>query len=609
MMENHSIIVGACGLLGFCMAMSGSSVSATGPVVQSSGGAPLFVESAAATGLRFVHVTGASGNYDLPEIMGAGLALFDFDDDGDLDVFLVQGGPTGAGAGRAPDTSRLFRNDLAIAADGRRTLRFTDVTPRAGVGFTGQGMGAATGDYDNDGDLDLFVTAFGGNALYRNDGNGTFANVTAAAGVRGGDWSTGAVFVDYDRDGRLDLFVTHYVNFTVAGRVRCTDATGARDYCSPKSYRPVQDRLYRNIGSGRFSDVTVAAGIAKTTGNGMGVVAGDYNGDGWLDLYVANDATPNQLWINRRDGSFVDQGFLSGTAVNAAGNPEGSMGIASGDVDRDGDEDLFVTNLVGETHVLYTNTGPGLFEDVRTRAGLGASTVASTGFGTAWFDYDNDGWLDLFFTSGGVTIVPAQRGQPRPYRMRNQLFRNGGNARFVETSGLAGLAFTEPEVGRGAAAGDLDNDGDLDVVLTTNGGPARVFLNQSSTAHHWLRVRLDQGRPFSSSRPAGFEPRAFGAWVGVERAGQATLWRRVGTDGSYLSATDSRVHYGLGPSAEVAAVVVQWPDGTRERFTGVSADRTVTLRRGTGSGAAATAGGRGGREASTPARPPGRGDR
>jgi hypothetical protein len=458
-------------------------------------------------------------------------------------------------------------------------------------------MGAATGDYDNDGDIDLFVTAFGGNALYRNDGNGTFANVTTAAGVRGGDWSTGAVFVDYDRDGRLDLFVTNYVNFTVDGRVRCTDPTGARDYCNPRSYKPVQDRLYRNVGSGRFSDVTIASGIAKTTGNGMGVVTGDYNGDGWLDLYVANDATPNQLWINRRDGTFVDQGFLSGSAVNAAGNPEGSMGIASGDVDRDGDEDLFVTNLVGETHVLYTNTGSGLFEDARTRAGLGTTTVASTGFGTAWLDYDNDGWLDLFFTSGGVTIVPAQRGQPRPYRMRNQLFRNAANGRFADVSGEAGASFTAPDVGRGAATGDLDNDGDLDMVLTTNGGPARVFLNQTNAAHHWLGVRLEQGR---------FDPRAFGAWVGVERAGQATLWRRVGTDGSYLSASDSRLHYGLGPSAVASAVVVQWPDGTRERFTGVSADQTVTLRRGTGSAAGPTAGARGGRDASTPARASGR---
>jgi hypothetical protein len=303
------------------------------------------------------------------------------------------------------------------------------------------------------------------------------------------------------------------------------------------------------------------------------VSSGDYNGDGWPDLYVANDAMANQLWINQRDGTFADEGLLSGAALNASGNPEGSMGIASGDFDVDGDEDLFVTNIVGETFALYVNDGKATFEDARTRAGLAAPTAASTGFATDWFDYDNDGLLDLFVANGAVNVIEAQRGQPRPFRMKNQLFHNGGDGRFTETTAAGGAAFASPGIGRGAAFGDIDNDGDVDIVATNNGGPALLLLNQSVEAggkNHWVEISLRQ--------PAG-NRFAFGAWVGVERAGQPTLWRRVRTDGSYLSASDVRLHFGLGASAAIAAVVVQWPDGQRERRTGVAADSRVTLRR------------------------------
>ena len=526
---------------------------------------PLFVDAAAATGLAFTHDPGATGDYFLPEIMGSGAALVDMDNDGDLDVFLVQG------AGRSK-TSRLFRNDLSASGAGR-VPRFTDVTTAAGVGLAAQGMGVAVGDYNNDGFIDLFVTTAGADVLYRNTGKGTFANVTAEAGVSDAAWSTGATFVDYDRDGHLDLFVTNYVDFTPAANRRCADPSGARDYCHHRVYKPVPDRLYRNLGNGRFSDVTTASGVARAFGSGLGVVAGDYNADGWLDLYVANDAMPNQLWINRRNGTFVDQGFLSGAAVNASGSPEASMGIASGDYDVDGDEDLFVTNLVGETFVLYQNAG-GLFEDVRTRAGLGAPTAAVTGFGTDWFDYDNDGWQDLFIANGAVSIVARQRGEPRPYRFGNQLFRNNGAGRFVETTSMAGADLARPDVGRGAAFGDVDNDGDVDVLVTSNGGAVRLLLNQHGAAQHWLMVQLEQ-----APRNRG----AIGAWVGLERSGRSTQWRRVKTDGSYLSASDPRLHFGLGPSTAIGAVLVQWPDGVRERFTsGLGADRLLRLRRGAG---------------------------
>ncbi len=340
-------------------------------------------------------------------------------------------------------------------------------------------------------------------------------------------------------------------------------------------YRPIPDRLYRNDGNGRFTNATGEAGITKAYGAGLGLVADDYNGDGWLDLYVANDATPNQLWINRHDGTFADEGLLSGSGLNAAGNPEGSMGIASGDFDGDGDEDIFVTNIAGETFVLYKNDGHGNFEDVRVPAGLGAPTAASTGFGTDWFDYDNDGWLDLFIANGAVNRLEAQRGQPSPFRMKNQLFHNTGSGRFVETSAAGGPPFERGEVSRGAAFGDIDNDGDTDIVVTTNGGPVRVLLNQSGSDKHWLQVRLDQG-PGNRF--------AFGARVGVERAGRPILWRRVRTDGSYLSASDVRTHFGLGSSSTISSVVVQWPDGAKERWTDVAVDHRVTLRRGTGQG-------------------------
>jgi hypothetical protein len=560
------------------MSLRGGVVVALLAVLVLSPTAPLFLESAAATGLSFTHVNGATGRYYIVEEMGAGVALFDYDNDGDLDVFFVQGQSLGTDAGSSPrtrSTSRLFRNDLTVARDGRRTLHFTDVTDRAGVGLQAYGMGVAVGDYDNDGDLDLFVTTFGPDVLYRNNGDGTFTDVTSEAGVSDPFWSTSATFFDYDRDGNLDLFVANYLDFTVAGNKSCADALGAPDYCGPRLYRPVPDRLYRNEGSGRFRNVTESAGIAKADGAGLGVVAGDYNGDGWLDLYVANDATPNQLWINRHDGTFVDEGPLSGAALNAAGNPEGSMGIASGDFDGDGDEDLFVTNIVGETFALYRNDGHATFEDARVPAGLAAPTAAFTGFGTDWLDYDNDGWLDLFVANGAVNMIEAQRGQPSPFRMKNQLFHNTGSGRFVETSAAGGPAFQRAEISRGAAFGDIDNDGDTDIVVTTNGGPVRLLLNQGGSRNHWLQVGLEQ----TPGNRLGF-----GARVAIERSGRPTMWRRVRTDGSYLSASDARVQFGLGSSAKFDAVVVQWPDGAVERWTKVTADRGVTLKRGTGQG-------------------------
>ncbi len=465
-------------------------------------------------------------------------------------------------------------------------LHFTDVTDQAKVGLSAVGMGVAVGDIDNDGWRDLYVTNFGSNVLYRNNGDGTFSDVTATAGVDDPRWSTSAAFLDYDRDGDLDLIVVNYVAFTVAGDKVCTDHAGARDYCPPGAYAPVPPRLFRNDGGGRFTDVTDASGMSRAYGAGLGVAVGDFDHDGWPDIYVANDAMANQLWINQRNGTFEDRGLLSGTAVNAGGRPEGSMGIALGDSDNDGDEDLFVTNIATETHAMYVNDGTANFEDARVRAGLAAPTAEMTGFGTNWLDYDNDGRLDLIVVNGAVNVIERLRGQAVPYQQHNLLFHNEGQALFRDVSAEAGVEFSRLDVARGLATGDVDNDGDVDVVITNNNAPVRLLLNQTIAArraqgagNHWMELAL--------SAPSG-NRFAIGARVGVVREGQPTLWRRARTDGSYLSASDDRVHIGLGKSDRVSSVSVEWPDGSHESFTDVASDRIVSLKRGTGRQTTAT---------------------
>ena len=561
-------------------------LTAVGVVVQGRGAGaarPLFRDAAQESGLRFVHFTGSTGEYYMPEIMGAGGALFDYDGDGDLDVLLLQGTmldesktPAQARFPPAPGQplgARLFRNDRVRGPDGRYRLHFTDVTEKAGLHFTGYGMGVAVGDYDNDGHPDVYITAFGPNALYHNNGDGTFTDVTRSAGVDDARWSTSATFFDYDGDGNLDLFVANYLDFTIAGNKTCFDSVGARDFCSPSRYRPVPGRLFRNDGGGRFTDVTESSGIAKAFGPGLGVVAADFDGDGRLDLYVANDGTANLLWLNRGHGTFEEQGLLSGTAFNAEGLPQGSMGIAAADFDGDGDEDIYVTNLPREGSTLYVNQGQGRFQDLTDAWGLRAPSLPFTGFGTGWIDYDNDGRLDLLVVNGAVNIVEGQRGQPYPFRQPKQLYHNDGRPpmRLVAPE-EAGPEIALPEVGRAAAFGDVDDDGGIDVLVTNNNGPARLLLNQAPRGH-WLQVRL---------RGVQDNADGLGAWVGVVRAGVPTLWRRAHTDGSYLAAGDPRVHFGLGSSTAYQSVVVRWPSGRRETWTNAGADRTITLRQGTG---------------------------
>jgi hypothetical protein len=544
---------------------------------------PIFDELADQLGLRFRHYNGMTGKLLLPEVMGAGAALFDFDNDGDLDVFLVQGSVLAPGdqpartlfPWREPGQPRgkLFRNDLIINKDGSRTLKFTDVTEQSGISAEGYGMGAIVGDVNNDGWPDLYLCNLGPNRLYLNNGNGTFIDVTEKSGTDDPRWSTSAAFVDYDRDGWLDLMVANYAVFNAADSPSCYADTTAKDYCGPRSFRAPGNRLLHNKGDGTFEDVTSSAGVAREFGHGLGVVTADFNRDGWIDIYVANDGDPNQLWINQKNGTFRNEALLAGAAVNRNGQPEAGMGVDAGDFDADGTEDIFITHLMEETNTLFVNHGDASFEDRTREAGLGLPGSRLTGFGTLFFDYDNDGRLDLLVVNGAVRHLQqlVSKGDPYPLGQPNQLFHNEGTGQFVETSEQAGQAFRLLEVSRGAAFGDLDNDGDTDVLVTNNNGKVRLFLNRIGNRNNWLGLRL-LGK--SANRDM------LGADVEVVVTRRQVLWRRARTDGSYCSSQDPRVLVGIGSSERVDAVRIHWPDGTVEEWKNPPINRYLTVKEG-----------------------------
>ena len=564
----------------------GVTTATTAPTCASSAAAPeWFTDCAQAAGLDFVHFNGMSGEYYFQELMGSGAALFDFDNDGDLDVYLIQGQMLGRGKTLAdalqsprmplPLTDRLYRNDLEVHADGSRTLRFTDVTRGSGLDVRSYGMGVATGDIDNDGWIDLYRTRLGMNQLFRNNRDGTFTDISARAGTSHPGWSISASFLDFDRDGWLDLYVGNYIDLGLEDRVCRSGSASTRDYCGPELYVPVPDRLYRNRGDGSFADVSGKARVVSEYGPALGVVAADFNADRWVDVYVANDGQENLLWMNRQDGTFKNVALLAGAALDAAGAALAGMGVDAGDVDNDGDEDLFVTNLKGQTNTLYINDGSAHFEDQTARWGLAAPSLPYTGFGTLFFDYDNDGWLDILAANGAVFVIKAlaDANDPHPLKERNSLYRNMGNGRFTEVSSGAGAVFQLAEVSRGAAFGDLDNDGDMDVVVTNNGGRVRLLLNNVGNRNRWLGLRLVGGSP----------PRdMLGARVGVFRRDGPPLWRRARTDGSYASAHDPRVLVGLGAVKVVPRVQVIWPNGSVEEWANLAVDQWLTLTQGSG---------------------------
>ena len=544
----------------------------------------LFRDEAEALGIDFIHFNGMSGEKYYCETVGSGAAMFDYDNDGDLDIYLVQGNMLGPGTaiadstfpppGPLPPKDRLYRNELVRQEDGGRTLGFTDVTEPSGIAATGYGMGVAAADVNNDGWVDLYVTNFGENQLFRNQGDGTFreAPLPKSSAPR---WSVSAAFLDYDRDGWLDLYVGNYVNFSLSYTKACIGSTGVVDYCGPLSFEPVPDRLFRNRRDGTFQDTSAHARVAREYNGSLGVVTADFNGDGWIDVYVANDQRPNHLWINQKNGTFSNEAVLAGCAFNKDGKAESSMGVDAADFDNDGDEDLFMTHLQKETNTLYLNDGTGWFEDRSSSTKLAIPSVPFTGYGTAFLDYDNDGWLDVLALNGHVAALEAlaKANDPYPLHQTNQLFHNLGDGSFEDVTDRAGEVFELSEVSRGGAFGDVDNDGDTDVLVANNSGRARLLINQIGHRHHWLGLRL-------VSRELKRD--MLGTWVGLFLSEGRVLWRRVRADGSFASANDSRLLFGLGNETSVLKARAHWIGGEVEEWSDLPIDRYTILYQGSG---------------------------
>ena len=528
----------------------------------------VFVDATRELGLPTPPEVWPDGRYHMPEIMQGGPGLFDADGDGDLDLFQVRIPPPDADEDSI--TNRFFRR----GADGR----YSDDSVAAGIVEAGYGQGMAIGDADNDGDLELYVTNYGPDVYYENDGSGHFTNKTERAGMRGGAWSTAAAFCDYDADGLQDLYVVHYVRYDPGKR--CTDPSERREYCGPRSFNGAPDKLYRNLGQGRFADVTEAAGIVLpqqgARAHGLGIAFVDLTRDGRPDVFVANDGQANQLWVNQGDGTFAEEGLLRGVALNRNGRTEASMGVTVTDLDENGAADLFMTHMWEENNRLYQGTLGPLFRDASSETGLARHDLERTGFGCGFFDFDLDGDQDLAVANGAVRKRPfpvdgAPSGMWADYAEPNQLFSNDGSGHFELAQEAAGAFGGHVEVSRGLALGDLDDDGDLDLVVSSIDNGLRVYRNETPRAgRHWLRVRLlERGRD------------ALGARVEVRR-GEQHWSRLVLAAASYGSSNDPRAHFGLGSNDAVDELVVTWTDGSVERFPGGAVDRDLVLRAGEG---------------------------
>ena len=518
---------------------------------------PHFHDATHDAGIGFVHVNGANGQKFVIETVGPGGGFFDYDGDGRLDIYLINGGAVpGTEYDPAPQNA-LYHN----RGDGT----FADVTERAGVGDTGYGMGIAVGDYDNDGDLDLYATNFGANVLYRNEGDGTFADVTATAQVGDEGWGASAAFADVDRDGFVDLYVGNYHNFSYANHRVCAEGgSGLQLYCGPEAFDGVADVLYRNEGDGTFADVTAAAGLGSAEGKELGVVFGDVDLDGDPDLYLANDKTANFLYLNDGSGHFAEEALLAGVAYNEDGDVEAGMGVDMGDYDNDGDYDLFVTNFQWETNTLYKNLGDGTFVDETFLAGLGKGTIAYLAWGTRFFDADNDGDRDIFIANGHLES-DVEQYENATFPQRNQLFLNTGDGRFAEYVADSG-ALSLKRVSRGAAFGDYDDDGDID-VLVANVATAPTLMRNDGASGHYVRLRL-----------AGRDSNAAGIGVRVEvTSGGQVQTDEVRSGASFLSQSDLRLHFGLGTATSIERVVLYWPSGLVEEYADLGIDQEHLL--------------------------------
>ena len=524
-----------------------------------------FENVAAAAGIAFTHTNGASPEKYLVETMGSGGVLFDYDNDGLTDLFLVDGGSIADATVNTRARHRLYRNVGKGA--------FKDVSESSGIRHREYGMGACAGDVDNDGRVDLYITNYGQNELYRNSGNGAFTDITRASTVGAAGWSTSCAFLDMDNDGDLDLFVTNYLDAPKSNNRFCGDPLRRiRVYCHPLVYPSVPNVLYRNDGKGIFADVTSAAGLSKYLGNGLGVAVGDYDGDAKPDVFVANDSVPNFLFHNEGGGRFSEVGLLAGVAVARDGKPRAGMGTEFADYDGDGKLDLVVTNHEFETTSLFHNDGGGAFVDVTLEAGLSAPTLPLVGFGVAFLDVDNDADLDLSIVNGHVIDNTALFRAGSTHAQRKLLFQNTNGRRFAEVSRQAGVGFSRDDVGRTLLAGDIDNDGDIDMIVTNNGGPAEVLRNGGGTGRNSIEVRVVGSR---SNRDG------LGARVTVT-AGGRTQVREVKSGSSYLGQNDLRLHVGLGETNRIDRIDVRWPAGGTETIRDVVANQIVTISEGQG---------------------------
>jgi hypothetical protein len=529
-----------------------------------------FEETTARSGVQFRHQAGLTGRYFLPQVMGSGVAVLDVDNDGRFDLLFLTNTTQGG------STHQLYRQ----LADGT----FRNATAGSGLDFSGYGMGIAVGDLDNDGWVDVYISQYEGGRLFRNRGDGTFVDVTASAGVALPQWGTSCCFCDYNRDGWLDLVVVNYVDYDPSDT--CTVGSGRADFCPPNHFKGTASRLFRNRGCGRdghwlgFTDVSVESGLAARPSNGLGIVCADFDGDGWPDIFIANDARPNHLWMNNRDGTFREQAVLRGVAYDGAGHALADMGVTLADLDNDGRLDLFVTHLTSELPTLWRQDGPGQFRDVTTAAGLARPRWRGTGFGTIALDFNHDGHTDIAVVNGRIARARVNSPNIRPdlpafwhdYAERNQVFANLGGGQFRDVS-LSNPAFCgSAEVARGLAWADLDNDGAMDLITTSIEGPARLFKNIAPKAGHWLIVRT-------------YDPvlkRDLPGTIVTIRHGTTKRVALANPGQSYCSSGDPRAHFGLGSIHSIDEILVNWPDGSRETFTGGPVDRVITVNKGSG---------------------------
>ena len=506
-----------------------------------------FEDVTKSAGIDFVHENGAAGKKLLPETMGSGGAFFDYDGDGWLDILLLNGMALD-GSRKGQNLPSLYRNK----GDGT----FTNVTRKAGLDFEFYGMGVAAADYDNDGDTDLYLSGIGPDHLFQNLGNGRFKNVTKAAGLGNPDYGTSAAFLDFDRDGHLDLFVANYVRWSRETDIYCSLDGKNKSYCTPEPYHGATPRLYRGKGDGTFEDVTEPAGLFDETNKGLGVLVFDYDNNGWPDLMLANDTQPNKLWENQGDGTFSEVGVIAGVAFSEDGVARGAMGIDAGDYDWSGNESVLIGNFSNEMLSLYHNEGSGFFIDDAPVSAVGPASLLSLTFGCFFFDFDLDGYLDIFTANGHVENEISLVQKRVTYAQPPQLFRNLDGKRFEEITARLGEDFARPRVARGAAYADYDNDGDLDILITTCGGPARLFRNQGGNRNNWLALELT-GR--KSNRDG------LGATVILEIEGRSTR-SMVRTGGSYCSQSQLRLSFGLGSLEKVRSISILWPSGTKQRI-------------------------------------------